>query len=382
MTRVLLVDTNFSSIPIYQSLIEGGHEVYVAGKNPNDALAKISKNYAEIDYSNTDEIKHFIKSKNIEKIIPGCTDKSYESCAKIGEGTSLWHGDSFELYNLINNKEHFRNIAKHLGIPIPKKFNSIEEAISEGKEIIIKPSNSFSGIGITRIKNKTLSSINSAISTAKAGSPTGEFLIEEFVHGQLYSYSAFLEKKKVVNSFLVREDCVRSPYTVDSSYVIENKKINTELQDCIETIAEKLNLTDGLIHTQFIRNEKNFWIIELTRRCPGDLYSKLIEMSTSDFYANNYAQYFLGKKIQMQKNNIRNNIIRHTISGIKSNFFLGLSIKEKISNALYVPLKTVGDDYNNKTPNRIGIIFIKSKNKTALDKMYRKILDNKIFNTL
>ena len=54
MTRVLLVDTNFSSIPIYQSLIEGGHEVYVAGKNPNDALAKISKNYAEIDYSNTD----------------------------------------------------------------------------------------------------------------------------------------------------------------------------------------------------------------------------------------------------------------------------------------------------------------------------------------
>ena len=68
MTRVLLVDTNFSSIPIYQSLIEGGHEVYVAGKNPNDALAKISKNYAEIDYSNTDEIKHFIKSKNIEKI--------------------------------------------------------------------------------------------------------------------------------------------------------------------------------------------------------------------------------------------------------------------------------------------------------------------------
>ena len=84
----------------------------------------------------------------------------------------------------------------------------------------------------------------------------------------------------------------------------------------------------------------------------------------------------------MQKNNIRNNIIRHTISGIKSNFFLGLSIKEKISNALYVPLKTVGDDYNNKTPNRIGIIFIKSKNKTALDKMYQKILDNKMFNTL
>ena len=67
MTRVVLVDTNFSSIPIYQSLIEGGHEVYVAGKNPNDALAKISKNYAEIDYSNTDDaIIEEIKANDYE----------------------------------------------------------------------------------------------------------------------------------------------------------------------------------------------------------------------------------------------------------------------------------------------------------------------------
>lgn len=379
MAKVLLVDTNFSSIPIYQSLIEGGHEVYVAGKNPNDALAKISKNYAEIDYSNTDEIKHFIKSKNIEKIIPGCTDKSYESCAKIGEGTSLWHGDSFELYNLINNKEYFRNFTKSLAIPSPKKFDSIEEAILEKKEIIIKPSDSFSGLGITRIKNKTKELINTAISAAKSASLSKKFLIEEFVHGQLYSYSAFIKNQKVIKSFTVREDCVNNPYTVDSSYLIESNKISQELCDCIEKIAKKIKLSDGLIHSQFIHNGIEFWIIEITRRCPGDLYSKLIQMSSGFSYANAYAQNFLGKEFTLPQKNIYKNIIRHTISGKKTGHFLGIDFQESLPKNIYIPLKTVGENIEDLKKNRIGIIFLMLETDFQKKYFYEKIIKNKLY---
>jgi hypothetical protein len=45
MAKVLLVDTNFSSLPIYHALVALGHDVHVVGNNPVDCLAKISPNY-------------------------------------------------------------------------------------------------------------------------------------------------------------------------------------------------------------------------------------------------------------------------------------------------------------------------------------------------
>lgn len=51
MSNVLLVDTNFSSGPIYQFLIQSGHNVTVLGRNPNDALAKSGYKYIQFDYS-------------------------------------------------------------------------------------------------------------------------------------------------------------------------------------------------------------------------------------------------------------------------------------------------------------------------------------------
>jgi hypothetical protein len=47
--RVLLLDTNVSSYPIYESLIEDGYEVFVAGSNQNDCLALVCENYIQFD---------------------------------------------------------------------------------------------------------------------------------------------------------------------------------------------------------------------------------------------------------------------------------------------------------------------------------------------
>ena len=54
--KILLLDTNFSSGPIYDYLIESGNEVYVIGNNPNDFLAKFAKNYIQSDYTKINRI--------------------------------------------------------------------------------------------------------------------------------------------------------------------------------------------------------------------------------------------------------------------------------------------------------------------------------------
>ena len=43
--KVLLVDTGFSSQPIYQSILDLGYDVHVVGGRPDDALARIAEQY-------------------------------------------------------------------------------------------------------------------------------------------------------------------------------------------------------------------------------------------------------------------------------------------------------------------------------------------------
>ena len=72
MSNVLLVDTNFSSGPIYQFLIQSGHNVTVLGRNPNDALAKSGYKYIQFDYSDIENTRKIITDHQIDFLVPGC----------------------------------------------------------------------------------------------------------------------------------------------------------------------------------------------------------------------------------------------------------------------------------------------------------------------
>ena len=65
---------------------------------------------------------------------------------------------------------------------------------------------------------------------------------------------------------------------------------------------------DGLIHTQFISDNNTFSLIEVTRRCPGDLYSKLIQMSTGINYSELYSMPFMGLELPINVEKIRTNL--------------------------------------------------------------------------
>ncbi|MCG6414187.1 ATP-grasp domain-containing protein, partial [Vibrio fluvialis] len=143
---------------------------------------------------------------------------------------------------------------------------------------ICKPVDAFSGRGVSVIDGMDIDSVANADEVARSVSHTGRSLFETFVEGQLYSYSAFIEQRKVVESFVVIEGSSSNPYAVDTSYVDDefNEDARAVLKKSIEAIAQHLQLRDGLVHLQFILADGQPYLIEITRRCPGDLYSKLI----------------------------------------------------------------------------------------------------------
>jgi hypothetical protein len=379
MAKVLLVDTNFSSGPIYRELVSMGHDVHVAGNNPCDCLAKVSLNYWNINYSDTVALASLVDEEKFDFLVPGCTDRSYTSCVAINHGR--FPGlDTPDACEAVFNKGKFRLLADRLGLPVPRRLSL--EAVPARWPVIVKPVDAFSGKGITVLHEKNATALEHALKKARDVSPTGECLIEEFVEGQLHSHTAFLRDGRIVQDFVVKEDSTVNPFVVDTSRVVQDvaSKLLKRLRDCIEGMAKDLLLADGLVHTQFISRGDELWLIEITRRCPGDLYSQLIELTTGYPYARSYALSFLGESVPDLVGHLRTDpVMRHTIT-LKSAQNLGyLRFKLPLQIERWTPLSVVGDPLKPSPLGRIGILFCRANDERDLDRIYLKTLERNLY---
>lgn len=379
MAKVLLVDTNFSSEPIYRELVSMGHDVHVIGNNPSDCLAKVSPNYWNINYSDTAALASLVDEETFDFLVPGCTDRSYTSCVAINHGR--FSGlDTVNACEAIFNKGKFRLLAERLGLPVPRRLSL--EAAPTRWPIIVKPVDAFSGKGITVLHEKDAATLEHALARAREASPTGECLIEEFVEGQLHSHTAFLRNGRVIQDFIVKEDSTVNPFVVDTSRVLQQvtSSMLKRLRDSIEGMAKDLMLADGLVHTQFISKGDELWLIEITRRCPGDLYSQLIELTTGYPYTRSYALSFLGQPVPDLAVHLRAvPIMRHTIT-LNSEQSLGyLRFKLALQIERWTPLSVVGDRLKPSPLGRIGILFCRATDEQDLDRIYRKSLERDLY---
>jgi len=380
MKKVLLLDTNISSFPIYQYLVDKSFFVYVIGSNPFDFLAKVSSNYINLDYSKIEQVQDLIITLGIDFIVPGCNDLSYKICSILNRSNKYYGIESEEKTEIINNKQKFRLFANEIGLSVPKVFSKHDNFCSNS--IIIKPVDAFSGRGVTVLDSSDTGSVNIAISLAESFSIDQQCVIEEFVKGNFYSHSAFISNGSIIIDFIVEEFGTANQFVVDSSRVVYDfplyilKKIRSE----IELMADKLNLVDGLIHTQFIRNNDSFWIIEITRRCPGDLYSQLIELSTGFKYAEFYVYPFVSKIFSdLQLPLQQNYITRHTISQSTRSIFQSLKFKTEVQIERYIQLCVSGDEIKESPFGRIGLLFLKADFKEESDLVFKKILNRELY---
>lgn len=381
--KVLLVDTSFSSMPIYEYLVKNGIEVYIIGNNRNDFMAKNLSNFIFKDYSDPVVLESVVIKLGIDFVIPGCNDSSYLACSLLSDKSIKRNIDTTENVEILTNKLKFRKYAKQHSLPVPEVYSLNSILIeSEINELIVKPVDSYSGKGVSRVNEKNKKDILSLILYAQSFSKETKYVIEEFVEGDLYSHSAFIENGKIVKDFIVSEYCSTNPYVVDTSYVCFDfsESILNRIRMDIEKLVFMLKLSDGLMHTQFILKEKKYWLIEITRRCPGDLYSELIELSTGYQYAAKYASYFIGSNISNDLDKYKKNqVIRHTVTQRGSGVYYSLDGKDNFNIIKEVNLVVAGDYLEASPKGRVKILFIKSrsekekiniKNKILLDELY------------
>lgn len=378
--KILLVDTNYSAKPIFDYLTKTGNKVFVVGGNKNDFLAKISPNYCEMNYSEVQSLSNLVSELEIDYLVPGCNDVSYTVCAQLNSEENKFFGlDTIQNTELLINKSKFRAFASKVGLSVPETYPI--DQIPNNKSIIIKPVDAYSGRGITIFKQPDVNSLQSAIEKAKSFSRSKNYVIEEFVSGQLYSHSAFIVNNSIVEDFIVIEHATANQFVVDTSHVVYNfpQEVLSEIRKQITTLAKELKLENGLLHTQFIHNGDNFWIIEITKRCPGDLYSLLVEDSTGVPYAEMYAKSFLGEEVIPRKKIKKKNILRHTISFPKENRFCSLKFNIPVKIEKFIPLTLAGDMLKASPYSRMGLIFLNVDTETELEELKKTALSRTLY---
>lgn len=321
-----------------------------------------------------------IEKMNIDCIVPGCNDHSYKVCAELSLKGNYYGLDTLETTEIINSKDKFRSYATQIGLPVPQLIKN--ENIGEKGPFIVKPVDAYSGRGITIVKKNGQQNIKLAIEHAKEYSRSKTAIIEEYVEGQLYSHSAFINKGKVVVDFIVEEHGTANPFVVDTSRVVYDfpHDMLIDIRDCITLLVKKLNLVDGLVHTQFMKNGKSFWLIEITRRCPGDLYSQLIELSTGYKYAETYLRPFLNQEFLYDKNTLKQSwLMRHTISQTSDGVLGSIQFNFPVLIEKMVPISIAGDIIKASPFGRIALMFLRSNSAEELSELFQKALDRNLY---
>ncbi len=384
MKNILLCDANFCVLPILKSIKNNKNcIVSVAGSNLNDPAHNIADYSINIDYSNVELLYKHIKENKYDVIVPGCNDRSYLSLAFIADKLNYCGFDNFETVKIIHEKDRFKTFAQKHNYPVAKSVTDIEDVDKLEFPLIIKPIDSFSGKGINVAYS--FEEVYYYFQLAKGSSKLGLAVIEEFKEGSLFSHSAFIKDGKIVIDFFVAEYCTVYPYQVNSSNIATNlnTKVKDGMREWVKKFSQELNLCDGLLHTQFLVNKYNFYILEVTRRCPGDLYSQLIEKSTGIDYAKLYMMPFCGleipDKIEANKELF---FSRHTVSVEDEMIFISSGVNIESKNIQNIQLLKSGDKLLSAPFGKSGIYFIEFDQKNKMEEITPNLKDYIILESL
>jgi hypothetical protein len=126
-----------------------------------------------------------------------------------------------------------------------------------------------------------------AVETAFAISRQKRIVIETFLTGTQHSCSIFLRDGRPCFFFLDDEYYYTNPFLVSGAATpsINHGLVEDALARQAEAVCRRLSLVTGLFHVQYVMHAGRPVIIEITRRCPGDLYNRFIELATGAPYA-------------------------------------------------------------------------------------------------
>jgi len=379
MKKILILGGSHRDIPLIKTSQKLGYFVITLGDRDYYIGHKYSNRFYKIDFNDLEAIKTIIKNEKVDFLLPGCGEESYLNTVKLSHEFKIGNFDILETAKLVHNKWKFKEFCLKNNISTPNGFYYNNVKLDDLKfPIVVKPTNLSGGRGIEVVND--IQELQLALHQAKKLS--SDIFLEEFIDGQLIAYSIFIQNKKILYKFVGQDDTYLNKYLITSAYPIQiESKVLEKLKDDIEKIATLLSLVDGMFHLQILIKNSTPYIIDVTRRIPGDFYPNLIEYCDEVNYLKAVVNsYTIGSITDEFKsvNSKQNFVIRHCVmpknNGIYKEIIINESLKNKIIYKFNLIKKnTIIEDYLN---TQIAILFIKLE---FYDKTIVKNINNLIY---
>lgn len=354
--KILLVGTSYSALPLLFELKRRGFEVSVTGCLAGDPGHAYADHSFGVDFSVQDDLLNLVASERFTHLIPSCNDFSYLACAWCADKFAFPGFDSYQTTLILHTKHAFREFAERQGFPVPRSYPP--DALESLRfPVLVKPVDAFSGRGMSLVSEKR--QLDAALSLAQRCSRSGQAVIEDYICGTLHSHSAFIRDGHFAFDTFADEFCSVYPYQVDCSNIpsILPDSLRRRLRECMLELVTTLDLQDGLLHTQFMTDGHDFWLIECMRRCPGDLYGTLVESALGVPYNRLYLSGFLGEKPPFTQADQTRFYARHTLSVKQAQVFASFTHHIPGRNIRYFPLKSSGEAFQPAPYDKAGILF-------------------------
>jgi len=286
MKRLLITNCGHSEVPLILASKRLGFYVISIGNNPQALGRKYVDEYYPVDFSNIKESLEIARHLKIDAICSSANDFGLITASYIAEKMNLGGHDPYETTLILHHKHMFKELIKHCKIhTVPaSSYESVATALSDINEIefpiIIKPIDLSGGKGVTVVQSK--SELENALLLAFSLSKAKKVVIERFFPGTQHSMTTFLLNKKVIFTYSDNEYSYINPFLVSTSAgpATDIDKAKNILINDSEKLANYLNLVNGVFHIQYLQNGDDLSIIEITRRCSGDLYPYPVNHAT------------------------------------------------------------------------------------------------------
>lgn len=370
MKKILILGGSHRDIPLIQAAQALGLHVITLGDRDYYIGHNFSNQSYRIDFNNIAKISNLIQELKIDFLCPGCSEQALKNTVILSEKHMIGNFDSLEKLLLLHDKAKFKEFCLNnkISTPMGVKIDNLNDIykIDIFFPLIVKPVNLSGGNGVFVVRD--IKELEVAISKAQNVSKREDVLVEEFIEGDLIAYSTFIKNKKAMVGFIAKDNTYLNDYLITTSYPIDIPiDIVQGLNKDIEKICNLLDLKDGPFHFQVLIRDDRPYIVDVTRRIPGDLFPFLIEFCTGVKYSENVINALIGENVREDdlKTKKYDYFIRHCImpdsNGIFMDTFIAEELKPKLFYELY--LTAEGAKIDNYLRHQIGIVFIKFDSK-------------------
>ena len=389
MKKVLVIGAGIGQINIVKLARDKGCHVTVVSIKGDYPCIPLADDFLECDIYDRDRIVEYARENHIDAVLSDQNDLMMPTVAYVAEKLSL-PGNSFEQQLSYTDKNKFRSICDKLNIPVPKHI-AVNSNLSPGNfkapfPWIIKPADSQSSIGITKISS--ISEYSGAVEFALSKSKKHEAIVEEFFVGTEFVCEGFIYKGKYYNLMFGDRryfDGTLLPCQTLFPTNMLPESIQKQIIECETKIAAEINPSFGIVHSEYLVDLETgeFRIIDTALRGGGVYISSHLVPLTTDIDINSVLlDCALGQDVDID------DIMKKKEE--KASAYVCFNLPEGIIQMIQgvdeikaMPNVVFFDDYNLNVGiytgkmevkgNRKGPIIIHADNRQELEEIIRKV---------